>query len=323
MSPFIFAAALVAALTAGCGGTDPSPSAGGPEKPVLNLGMLALPEVAPIQIGIDKGYFTAEGLTVKPVVIQGGAAALPDLISGKLDVLHSNYVSAVLASSRGVGRLKVVGDAYAAKPGNFVLMTKKDSPVKALADLKGRKVGVNTLGNVATLAVSALLKPAGVTTADITFVERPFPQMAGALDNGDVDAAVLPEPFWQAAARTSGARSLSDLFTGATADFPMAGYLTTEDFARDNPRTVAAFQRGLRKAVELAIANPAEAKAAMPKYTKIDQATAGAMTLGGYSTTVDKARLQRVADLMLQFKGDGYLAAPFDVSALLLPGGPS
>ncbi|NRQ38288.1 ABC transporter substrate-binding protein [Nonomuraea sp. NN258] len=319
----ILALTLVVALTAACGnGGDPQPAtgAGGVEKADLTIGMLPLPEVAPIQIAIDKGYFAAEGLKVKYELIQGGAAAIPDLVSGKLDLLHSNYVSALLAASTGAAKLKVVGEAYVAKNGNFVLMTKKDSPIKTLADLKGKKVGVNTSGNVATLAVSALVKTAGLTTSDITFVERPFPQMAGALDGGIVDAAVMPEPFWQTAAGQSGAATLSELFTANTLDFPMAGYLTTDEFARANPKTVAAFQRGLRKAVDLAISTPAEAKAAMLKYTKIDQATADQMKLGGYSPTIDKARLQRVADLMVEF---GYLKSAFDVAPLLLPAGTS
>ncbi|MGW0484039.1 ABC transporter substrate-binding protein [Nonomuraea sp. NPDC003214] len=310
---------VIAVVAAGCGG-DPATGKAGLEKSTITLGMLPLPEVAPIQIGIDKGYFAAQGLTVKVEIIQGGAAAMPDLLSGKLDVLHSNYVSAMLAAGLGVAKPKVIGEAYVAQDGNFVLMTKRDSPITTLAHLKGKKVGVNTLNNVATLAVSALLKTAGLAPDDVKFVEQPFPQMAGALDSGLVDAAVLPEPFWQTAAKDSGARQLSELFAAATAKWPMAGYVVTDQFAQQHPKTVAAFQRGLRLATTTAISNSADAKAAILKYTKIEEATADLMRLGGYSTSVDKDRLQRVADLMLEF---GYLKEKLDVSSLLLTAGTS
>ncbi|SEN85020.1 ABC transporter substrate-binding protein [Nonomuraea pusilla] len=309
-----------ALLISGCGGGSDSGSSGksgGLEKTDITVGMLALPEVAPIQIGIDKGFFKAEGLNVKFELVQGGATAMPDLVSGKLDVLHSNYVSAILAAASGTAKLKVVGEAYVAKPGNFMLMTKKGSSITKIAELKGKKVGVNTQKNIATLAVSALLKTNGLTPEDVSFTEKPFPEMAGALESGEVDAAFMPEPFHEVAAGANGAVSLSDMFTGPTADFPIAGYLTTDTFAKDNPKTVAAFQRGLAKAAELAISNSAEVDAALLKYTKIDKATADLMQLGGFSTSVNGTRLQRVADLMQEF---GYIPSKFDVNQLLVGG---
>ncbi|WP_336208247.1 ABC transporter substrate-binding protein [Nonomuraea sp. LPB2021202275-12-8] len=305
-------------LASGCGGGSDSGTtaqAGGPEKTDIIVGMLPLPEVAPIQIGIDKGFFKAEGLNVKIETIQGGGAAMSDLLSEKLSVLHSNYVSALLAASSGTAKLKIVGEAYAAKPANFMLMVKKGSTITKVSDLKGKKVGVNTLNNIATLSVSALLKTNGLTPEDVQFLERPFPDLPGALDAGQVDAAFLPEPFYQVAASKNGAVVLSDMFTGPTADFPIAGYLTTEKFSQENPKTVAAFQRALTKAIELAISNSAEVDTALTKYTKIDKATADLMQLGGYSTSVNGTRLQRVADLMLEF---GYIKEKFEVAPLII-----
>jgi NitT/TauT family transport system substrate-binding protein len=306
-----------ALLAAGCGGgeSDSSANTGGLEKTQLNLGMLPLPEVAPIQIAIDKGYFKAEGLEVKYQLIQGGAAAGPDLISGKLDVLHSNYVSAISLVAKGLGKLKVVGEAYTAKPGNFAMMVKKGSPITKMPDVKGKKIGVNTLNGVVTLTVSSLLKTNGLTPEDVTFVEVPFPQMAGALEGGQVDVGFMPEPFYQASASQNGAVLLAEPFQGPTADFPIAGYLVTEEFAKANPKTVAAFQRALLKATELAVSNSAEVDTALTKYTKIDKATIDLMVLGGFSTTVNETRLQRVADLMLEF---GYVPSKFDVKQMML-----
>ncbi|MBF8190443.1 ABC transporter substrate-binding protein [Nonomuraea sp. K274] len=316
----ITATALFASGCGGGGESSTSASAGGLEKTDLIVGMLPLPEVAPIQIGIDKGYFKAEGLNVKIEIIQGGAAAMPDLISGKINILHSNYVSAILASASGTAKIKVVGEAYAAKPGNYMLMTKKGSPITSVAQLKGKTIGVNTRENIATLSVSALLKTNGLTPEDVKFAEFPFPEMAGALEGGQVDAAFLPEPFYQTAASTNGAVVLSDLFTGPTADFPMAGYLVTEPYAQENPKTVAAFQRALRKASELAVSNSSEVDTALTKYAKIDKATADLMELGGFSTSVNGTRLQRVSDLMSEF---GYLKQAYDVSSMLAGGAAS
>ncbi|MFB4278843.1 hypothetical protein ACBJ59_26375 [Nonomuraea sp. MTCD27] len=60
--------------------------------------------------------------------------------------------------------------------------------------------------------------------------------------------------------------------------------------------------------------------AALGEYTKIDAATAATMKLGGFSTSVDPVRVQRVADLMLEF---GYLKQRLDVAPLLAGGAAS
>ncbi|NUW47056.1 ABC transporter substrate-binding protein [Nonomuraea rhodomycinica] len=315
------ATALFAAGCGGGGSDKSSANAGGLEKTELNIGMLPLPETAPIQIAIDKGFFKAEGLTVtKPTIIAGGAAGMADLLSGKLDVMHSNYVSAITTAATGVGKIKVVGEAWTAKPGNFALMVKKGSPIKSVADFKGKTVAVNTFKNVAELAMLSLLKTNGLTPEDVTFKEMPFPQMQGGLATNQMDVAFMPEPFYQTAASKDGAVLVAEPFAGPTADFPIAGYLVTEDFAKKNPKTVAAFQRALVKATEVAISNSAEVEAALPKYTKIDRATAELMVLGGFSTTVNATRLQRVADLMTDFK---YLPSKFDASSMIYSGSAS
>ncbi len=201
----------------------------------------------------------------------------------------------------------------------LVLPTRPLTPEQArtpVSQLKGHTIGVNTLNNIATLTMSALLKPVGLAPQDVKFIERPFPEMAGALDSGQVEVAFLPEPFSQTAAGQSGAVALAEPFAGPLADFPIAGYLTTETFAAQNPKVVAAFQRALRKAAELALSNPAEVAPALEKYTKIDRATAATMKLGGFATAVDPAKVQRVADLMLEF---GYLKQKFDVTSLIAP----
>jgi NitT/TauT family transport system substrate-binding protein len=313
------AIAATALLAAGCGsgGNDSGGNAaGGVEKSEIKIGMLPLPEVAPIQIAIDKGFFKAEGLNVKAEPVQGGAAAMPMLINGQYDILHSNYVSAIINAVK-IGKIKVVGEAYVAKPDNFLLMAKKGSPITKVADLKGKKIGVNTRNNVATLTTDALLKINGLTKDDVTYLEKPFPDMVAALEGGLIDAAFLPEPFHQAAAAAGNVR-IADVMSGPTADFPIAGYLTTEDFSAKNPKTVAAFQRALGKAAELAISNSDEVDAALGKYTKIDKATADLMKLGGFSTTVNPTRLQRVADLMLEHQ---LITAKFDVNGMIYSGG--
>ncbi|MEV0378900.1 ABC transporter substrate-binding protein [Nonomuraea sp. NPDC050643] len=310
---------LAAALgLAGCGEASPTPSspaAGGTglEKTTIKVGALPIPDPAALYIANAKGFFKEEGLTVEPVTITGGAAALPQIQSGALDISQTNYVSAFLALSQGK-QVKIVADMYQAAPNTFNIMVPKDSPITKVADLKGKTVLVNNLRNIATLAVTAQLKAAGLTETDVKFAEKPFPEMGNAINSGQADAGWITEPFITANQNALGFRTVADTMTGPTADLSIAGWMATDEWAKKNPKTLAAFQRAISKAQQLASGDRKEIEAILPTYTKIDAKTAAAITLGAYPSTLDPARLQKVADLMLEYK---YIPQPIDVKSVV------
>jgi ABC-type nitrate/sulfonate/bicarbonate transport systems, periplasmic components len=306
----------VTALTAACGGgadNAQTSSNGGLEKTDLTLGMLPLPEVAPIQIAISKGYFKEEGLNVKYTLIQGGGNAINTLRSGGFDIMHSNHISMFTAAASKAADLRIVAEADTAAPGNFAIVATPESKITKPEDLKGKTIGVNTLKNVATLTISAQLKAKGLDPErDVKFVELQFPLMWQAIKSGQVDAGFLPEPFLTGAS-TDGAVTVLDVIGGPTDNFPVAGYYVLSDFLQKHPKTIAAFQRGLLKAQKLAATDRKEVEKALPAYAKIDEKTASLMEVPNFPISMNEQRLQRVADLMLEF---GYLKSPFDAKTL-------
>ncbi|MEU6721858.1 ABC transporter substrate-binding protein [Nonomuraea sp. NPDC046802] len=310
---------LAAALAlSGCGGGQaPSPSAGagGLEKAVIKVGTLPVPDAVALYIADARGLFAAEGLTVEPVTITGVTAALPQVESGALDVSQTTYVSTFLAVSKG-RKIKLVADMYRAAPGTFTIMVQKNSPIRTVADLKGKTILVNTLGNIATLAVTTQLKAAGLAATDVTFAKKPFPEMGNAITSGQADAGWVTEPFITASSKALGFRTIADTMTGPTAGLPIAGWMASEQWARQNPKTLAAFQRAISKAQQIASSDRKAVEAALPTYTNIDRTTAEAITLGAYPSTLEASRLQKVADLMLEHN---YIDAPIDVKSVMVP----
>ncbi|MEV0597574.1 ABC transporter substrate-binding protein [Nonomuraea cavernae] len=307
----------VALSLAGCGGdSEPSSSAnsGGLEKTAIKVGTLPIPDAVAMYIANAKGFFKEEGLTVEPVVITGGAAAIPQIKSGALDISQTNYVSTLLASSKGE-KIKLVADMYQAAPNTFNIMVPKDSPIKTVADLKGKTVLVNNLRNIATLAVETQLKVAGLTADDVKFAEKPFPEMGNTISSGQADAGWITEPFITATQSGLGFRKLADTMTGQTEDLPIAAWMATDEWTQKNPKTLAAFQRAIAKAQELASSDRKEIEAMLPTYTKIDAKTASVITLGTFPSALSENRVQKVADLMLEYK---YLDSPVDVKSLIV-----
>lgn len=312
--------AVILALS-GCsalGGSDSSggnPQGGGPERATLRVGMLNIVDTASFYLAQQRGFFQAEGLTVEPITAQGGAASTPGLVGGSLDVAFGNYVSFFLAQSQGVGQFRLISDGYQADANTFLILARPDGLVRTPRDLTGRRVAVNTFRNIVELNAQSALQTNGVDPNSVQFVEVPFPDMAAALATGRVDAAAMVEPFITSASRSLGAVPILDTASGPTADIPIAGYGTTEAFARENPRTVAAFQRAMARGQQAA-SDRRNVEQVLPTYIRIDQSTASLITIGTFPQSLDATRLQRVADLMQQF---GLVPGRFEVQPMLGP----
>jgi NitT/TauT family transport system substrate-binding protein len=293
-------AAAVLALT-GCGGGDAesgttaNAGASGPEKTAIKFGILPTPDYAPIQIAIDEGYFKAEGITATTEVMSPGGA-IPAVLGGSLDIVGANWISFLLGTSKGVA-IAPVAESDRGTPGYAQIIVPNESPVKTLQDLDGKKVGVvSTPGNCDLIPLDSL-KASG-SAAKPNFVNIAIPDMPGNLQRGGIDAACVPEPTLNSVMASGKFRVVSDLFTGAYEGFPVVGFITSQKFATENPKTMAAVQRALQKAGDLARTNPDKVRQIVPKFTKISAADADAMVLPLYPEKSDMAKLQQVADVL-------------------------
>jgi NitT/TauT family transport system substrate-binding protein len=319
---------MAALLTAGCGlfggsdsGTDDASTASakakGPlEKSTLKVGMMLAIDCAGGQLALQNDLFKEEGLTIEPETIQSGAFAVPKLASGELDISFGNWVSFIKAQTAKTVNLKFLGEAYLSTPNsNFALITAPNSGVNSVKDLPGKTIAVNAKGNINELLIRAVFEANDIKFDDVNVIELPFPQMAAALANGQVQAASLVDPFVSSAQKEIGAKIVTDLTgPGATENFPISGYATTAKFAQENPNTIAAFQRALLKGQQLA-ADRKNVEAALPKYAKMPAETAAIVRYGTFPTTIDKKRLQRVADLLFSYS----MNPKIDVGPLVVP----
>jgi len=309
----------VALALSACGGSDDdnTPNPKGLEKPLLNIGVVPVPDSAPLFIAQKKGYFKAEGLTIKTQVIKASPDATPKLINGSMDMALLNYVSTFVAQDNGSIKFKLFTDSYQGTSKSFSLLTAKDSKVQKVEDLRGKTIGVPAPKSITELLLLVTLKSKGLDPMkDVKTVPVPLPGMAAALKQGSVDAVAAVEPFVTNLQAELGAKPLADLVAGPTQDFPIAGWGGTDKFAAKNPKTVAAFQRAIDKALNDAAGDRSEVTRTIPAYTQIPAKTASIITLGSYPTTLSQARLQRVAELMSEY---GYIKNKPQVASMIVP----
>ncbi|MEU8635420.1 ABC transporter substrate-binding protein [Amycolatopsis sp. NPDC048633] len=307
--------AAVTLVAAGCGGSSgDSSSSGGPAK--ITVGVIPIVDVAPIYLGVQKGFFTTEGLDVTLQTAQGGAAIVPAVVSGQYQFGFSNTTSLLLAHSQGLP-LKVVSTGVASTGTDGkdfgAVIVKPDSPIKTAKDLAGKRVAVNTLKNINTTTVSNVVRKAGGDPSTITYVELPFPDIAAAVAKGDVDAGQVVEPFLTIATG-QGDRQVASNYAGTDPDLTIGMYFTSQQYAAQNAKTVTGFTAAMKKSLDYASAHPDEARAVLSGYTKLDPAVQKAMVLPRWPGAVDRDSVQLLGDLATR---DGLITKPLNLGTLL------
>jgi NitT/TauT family transport system substrate-binding protein len=295
-----------------------SASAGGSSAAVttVTVGSLPVLDTAGLQVAVKEGFFKAAGLNVVVKSVAQSTVAIPDLLHGSIDVIGGgNYVSFLEAQAHGTFAVEFLAPAVDCSTDDYGVVALPSSGIAKASDLAGKTIAVNLTQNIQTLTTSAVLQADGVNAGSVRYVQVPFPDMVAALKAGRVDAVSAVEPFLSAAL-AAGGKLVTSTCTGATADFPLSGYITTRTWAQKNPAAAKAFARALEKGNAYADANPSVVRGVLPAYTSMTAAAAASVPLGIYPSTLTAASLQRIATLM---KGGG-LATPSNVSSLVFSG---
>jgi sulfonate transport system substrate-binding protein len=195
------------------------------------------------------------GWSVQWTEFPAGPQLLEALNVGAIDFGTTGEAPPIFAQAAGAP-LVYVGYEPPAPKGEAILVP-QDSPLKTVADLRGRNVALNKGSNVHYLLVKALEK-AGVKYSEIKTSFLPPADARAAFEKGAVDAWVIWDPFLAAAEAATGARQLSD-GTGVVSNhqFYLASRAFSDEHAdvikiafdslgeidqwvRDNPKDVAA-----------------------------------------------------------------------------------
>jgi NitT/TauT family transport system substrate-binding protein len=284
---------------AACGDDDGDGGGGEGEPTTLRVGVIPIADVAPLYLGMKKGFFEEEQLTIKPQLAEGGAAITPAVVSGDFQIGFSNTISLLIAASQdlpveiisqGVLAGKTEGQAWAD------LLVLKDGPIKEPQDLEGKTIAVNTLKNICEVTIKASLEKEGVAVDTLKFTEVPFPDMNAALEAGRVDAACVVEPF-VSQGKAGAARGIDPFYVRTAPDLTVATYFTSTQYAEQNPDVIDRFVRAMNRSLTYAQSHRDEVRQVLLDYTEIPPEAAEQITLPVWRTDLNVPTIELLSKL--------------------------
>lgn len=187
-----------ALLGTACGGGDDGGGDGGLTKLTVVLAhtnIAAAEEVSSFAVPKQLGYFEAEGLDVELITAEGSTAALTALASGSAQVAFASSVNIMQAVEKGLP-VKAYSGYTTTWPWNIGV--KPDSPIRSVADLKGKALGIPSLASVGASDAKVAILDAGLSLDDVELIPvSTGAAAAAALDSGKVAALDDFNDSWQ------------------------------------------------------------------------------------------------------------------------------
>ena len=208
---------------------------------------------APFAIAQKLGWFEKAGIKVELVPLPGSTDCVKLVATKDVQVSLPSVEPLAIIRPQGV-KAKFFYTAY---QGNiYGIAVPADSPVKTMADLKGKRIGVTSMASAGVIVARALAKQAGLDPdKDISIVVAGESAQTAALLRGKQVDALSQFDTQYALAGNAGAK-LRMLDHPEIRKFPSNGFVALEDYLKTNRADAVALARGYAMGTVFAIANP-------------------------------------------------------------------
>lgn len=208
--------------------------------------------------------FSAEGVEVRFVEFSSGPPLLEALNAGAVDYGTTGDAPPIFAQAARADLVYVAAQPSAGS--TSAILVRDETPIHALADLKGRKIGFTKASSAHNVTIAALEK-AGLRYEDITPVYLQPADAAAAFARGSIDAWTIWDPYFAIAEARPGTRILA---RGEDIVRQNSYFLANRDFTRKYPSVVAAINDELAKAAVWTASHRDEATKLFADATGID-----------------------------------------------------
>jgi NitT/TauT family transport system substrate-binding protein len=270
----------------------------------VKVGYLRIVMSLPTFVAAEEGFFEEAGMKAELTPFESGTLIISALMAGRID---ANCCSAItgywFAEQSTPGRFKIFlayGTPSLKNP-SFVAVVRKDSPLKSLRELKGKRVG--TYPGASSVELARAIIRTQTDPEGVIFQEVPPSILISALAAGQIDAFFAPEPMGMIAISKGIGRHLVEeplSLLGLKKGFAGAGFGFSAQFLKQNPLLAKRLKAVYYKAVDFIGKDEKAARSLLPKYTGLPESIAMHIPIQKWmkTETLDKAATQRYFDLL-------------------------
>jgi NitT/TauT family transport system substrate-binding protein len=205
-----------------------------------------IPDFLEMMNMVSGGFLAREGFAPTLLAAQGTASAIQQLISGGASFVRMTAIDEFTAVAKGAP-LVCVSTLY--QGSNFHVISLKDKPVNSAAELKGKTIGIVSVGGSTEQLLDIMLRTANLTKADVTTqVVGNSPAALQFIKQGRIDCFI--NSIGVVVALQTANEAVVNWPTDLYAPMPSQIYVTTQDIADKNPQTVVRFLKALSAATE-------------------------------------------------------------------------
>lgn len=302
MKKILFSLFTLLCLLASCTGQGKQQ-----EEQTLKLRVGVMPSVdhLPLVVAWEQFYFDSLGLQVEFVNFNSPMERDATLQAGELDATISDYTTVMLQNQKGLPVQLLF-----ATEGQFSFIASQPSGISSVEALKGKKVGLSS-NTVIEYATDKLLADKGISPNEVNKVEvQKIPLRLEMLAKGELDAAVLPEPFVSIARQ----RGLTDLSNGLTVGGETLRITGLAVYTKDleaKQEALKRLQKAYNRAVDYLNQTPQSAwEHILVAQLRVEEGLAKTMTFApfSYADRPTKADISAVAEWL---KAKGLIPAEY------------
>lgn len=165
------------------------------------------------------------------------------LFSGDIDIGYIGPIPAISANVKSEGDVVIVSGC---SEGGMMLLASPESGIETVADLAGKNVAVPQIGNTQHLIFLDLLEQNGLASVDaggnVTITATANAYILQLMQNGEIDAACVPEPWAETLINECEAKIICDeKEVWGSVSYPVAVVVARKEFVEKNPEIVEKF----------------------------------------------------------------------------------
>lgn len=273
----------------------------------------------PFFVAVEKGFFREHNIEVTPVEIISANDAANAVVQGRIvgdATVPLNVLLNIEENQPGLMKIFMV-KATSKEHWSDYLLVKKGSPIRSIADLKGKKVG-GYPGSAQQTLIRLILRQF-MDDKNILTVEMPPSTQLQGLDAGQIDALLTYDDLAITALENGIAQVLEENPICKHVVNPMYAfpYVLSSQFVKENPAAARKIRDAMYQAADFINTNEPEARQIMAKWVGTTKEIAGKVNLWDQikAEEIDRAGLQKLADI---FYDAGVTKKRIDTSHLYL-----